>query len=56
MSNNTFEDESPHVQAEFEAIDIKLVMGQTGASKEDSIAALWQADGDIVNAIMALTT
>jgi NACalpha-BTF3-like transcription factor len=54
--NETSEDESSPIQARFDVHDVKLVMGQTGASKKDSIEALWQADGDLVNAIMALTT
>ena len=35
-----------------EANDIQLVMGQTGASKAKAVAAIREADGDIVNAIM----
>jgi len=35
--------------------DIELAMAQTGKSWNDSWWALVQADGDVVNAIMALT-
>jgi len=34
--------------------DIRLVMSQTGVTREKAIAALRKHDGDIVNAIMEL--
>jgi nascent polypeptide-associated complex subunit alpha len=39
-----------------EAKDIELVVSQAGCSRARAVAALRENDGDLVNAIMSLTT
>ena len=39
-----------------EAKDIELVMSQASCSRTKAVAALKENDGDLVNAIMSLTT
>lgn len=42
-------------EAGIEPNDIDLVVGQTGATRPAAVKAIREANGDIVNAIMALT-
>jgi nascent polypeptide-associated complex subunit alpha len=51
------DDESPAVNEDgVEAKDIELVVSQAGCSRARAVAALRENDGDLVNAIMSLTT
>ena len=45
---------TPKVEEELREEDIELVMQKTGASREEAVKALKEADGDIAEAILKL--
>lgn len=55
-SSSTAQDEEDIDETGVEPKDIELVMTQAGVSRPKAVKALKAADGDIVSAIMELTT
>ncbi len=47
---------TPRVEEEIREEDVELVMQKTGASREEAVRALKEADGDIAEAILKLMT
>jgi len=53
-SSITKAEPTPQQQSEFSEEDIKLLMEQTGASRDEAVAALRETGGDLVAAAMRL--